>query len=99
MLAHTADILKKTTYRAPISGIVTYIAVRLGENVVPGIQNAYGSYLMTVSDMSEITAEVMVDETDIVNMKRSARRRHHRRHPRKSFLRPRHRGRHSSRPA
>ena len=68
MLAHTADILKKTTYRAPISGIVTYIAVRLGENVVPGIQNANGSYLMTVSDMSEITAEVMVDETDIINV-------------------------------
>jgi len=69
MLTHTADLLKKTTYRAPINGTVTYIAVRVGENVVPGIQNASGSYLMTISDMSEVTAEVMVDETDIANVR------------------------------
>src|SRR5262249_14548506 len=28
-----------------------------------------GSYLMTISDMSAVTAEVMVDETDIINVK------------------------------
>ena len=49
--------------------MVTYIAVRVGENVVPGIQNATGSYLMTISDMSVVTSEVMVDETDIVSVK------------------------------
>lgn len=65
ILTHEADILRKTTYRAPISGIVSYIAVRVGENVVPGIQNAEGSFLMTISDMSVVTAEVKVDETDI----------------------------------
>jgi HlyD family secretion protein len=70
MLTHTADLLKKTTYQAPISGTVTYIAIRVGENVVPGIQNASGSYLMTISDMSEVTAEVMVDETDIANVRK-----------------------------
>jgi HlyD family secretion protein len=70
MLTHTADLLKKTTYQAPINGTVTYIAVRVGENVVPGIQNASGSYLMTISDMSEVTAEVMVDETDIANVRK-----------------------------
>ncbi|HEX4642478.1 MAG TPA: efflux RND transporter periplasmic adaptor subunit, partial [Candidatus Acidoferrales bacterium] len=48
--------------------VVTYIAVRVGENVVPGIQNATGSYLMTISDMSVVTSEVMVDETDIVSV-------------------------------
>jgi HlyD family secretion protein len=70
MLTHTADLLRKTTYQAPINGTVTYIAVRVGENVVPGIQNASGSYLMTISDMSEVTAEVMVDETDIANVRK-----------------------------
>ena len=50
-------------------GLVTYIAVRVGENVVPGIQNATGSYLMTISNMAVVTAEVKVDETDIVNLK------------------------------
>ena len=41
----------------------------MGEYVVPGIQNANGSFLMTLSDMSVVTAEVKVDETDIVNVK------------------------------
>jgi HlyD family secretion protein len=69
MLGRLSDILRKTTYTAPINGVVTYIAVRVGENVVPGIQNATGSYLMTISDMSVVTSEVMVDETDIVSVK------------------------------
>ncbi|MGB8655606.1 MAG: efflux RND transporter periplasmic adaptor subunit [Candidatus Acidiferrales bacterium] len=69
VLTHQRDVLRKTTYRAPIAGIVSYIAVRVGENVVPGIQNAEGSFLMTISDMSVVTAEVKVDETDITNVK------------------------------
>jgi HlyD family secretion protein len=66
---HTKDILSKTTYVSPISGIVSYLPVRMGEYVVPGIQNATGSFLMTLSDMSVVTSEVKVDETDIVNVK------------------------------
>jgi HlyD family secretion protein len=69
VLKHTADVLRKTTYRAPIDGIVSYIAVRVGENVVPGIQNAAGSFLLTISDMSIVTSEVKVDETDITNVR------------------------------
>ncbi len=68
-LRHTADVLRKTTYTAPINGIISYIAVRVGENVVPGIQGTAGSSILTISDMSVVTAEVMVDETDIVNVK------------------------------
>ena len=62
-------MLAKTTYTAPISGIISYIAVRVGENVVPGIQGTAGSSILTISDMSVVTAEVMVDETDIVSVK------------------------------
>jgi HlyD family secretion protein len=69
ILLHQADVLSKTTYEAPIDGVVTYISVRVGENVVPGIQNAEGSYLLTISDMSVVTAEVKVDETDITTVK------------------------------
>ncbi|MGA8037181.1 MAG: efflux RND transporter periplasmic adaptor subunit [Candidatus Acidiferrales bacterium] len=69
VLTHTKDVLRKTTYVAPIDGIVSYIAVRVGENVVPGIQNAEGSMLMTISDMSVVAAEVKVDETDITNVR------------------------------
>jgi HlyD family secretion protein len=42
--------------------------VREGETVVIGIQNSPGSTLMTLADMSVITSEVKVDETDIVNV-------------------------------
>jgi len=69
VLVRTKDVLSKTTYVSPINGIVSYLPVRLGEYVVPGIQNANGSFLMTLSDMSIVTAEVKVDETDIVNVK------------------------------
>jgi HlyD family secretion protein len=61
--------LSQTVYVSPIDGIVTSLPVTIGENVVPGIQNAVGSVLYQVADMSIITAEVMVDETDIVNVK------------------------------
>ena len=68
-LTHASDVLSKTEYSAPYDGIVTNLPVREGETVVMGIQNAPGSTLMTVADMSVITAEVMVDETDVVNVK------------------------------
>jgi len=67
-VVHAADVLKKTTYQAPFDGVITNLPVREGETVVIGIQNAPGSTMMTLADMSIITAEVRVDETDIVNV-------------------------------
>src|SRR5271168_4506228 len=67
-LTRVADVLEKTTYEAPFDGVITNLPVREGETVVIGIQNAPGSTLMTLADMSVITAEVKVDETDIVNV-------------------------------
>ena len=69
VLVHTQDILHKTVYTSPINGIVSYLPERVGDYVVPGIQNSNGSFLMTLSDMSIVTAEVKVDETDIVAVK------------------------------
>ncbi len=54
---------------APFDGIVTNEPVREGETVVEGIQNTEGSTFMTLADLSVITAEVKVDETDIVNIR------------------------------
>ena len=68
-LTRVNDILSKTTYDAPFDGVVTNLPVHEGETVVMGIQNSPGSTLMTVADMGIITAEVQVDETDIVNIK------------------------------
>ena len=69
VLVHTQDILHKTVYTSPINGIVSYLPERVGDYVVPGITNTNGSFLMTLSDMSIVTAEVKVDETDIVAVK------------------------------
>ncbi|MFZ3369959.1 MAG: efflux RND transporter periplasmic adaptor subunit [Candidatus Sulfotelmatobacter sp.] len=67
-LTRVADVLQKTSYAAPYDGVVTNLPVREGESVVIGIQSALGSTLLTLADMSVITAEVKVDETDIVNV-------------------------------
>jgi HlyD family secretion protein len=67
-LTSDVDALNKTVSIAPFDGIVTNMPVREGETVVVGIQNAQGSTLMTLADPSVITAEVKVDETDIVNV-------------------------------
>jgi len=67
-LARVSDVLQKTIYASPFDGVITNLPVREGETVVMGIQNSPGSTLMTIADMSVITAEVKVDETDIVNV-------------------------------
>ena len=68
-LRRASDVLDKYNVYSPIDGVVTNLPVRVGETVVPGIQNSPASTIMTVADMSLITAEVKVDETDIVNVK------------------------------
>ncbi|HEY0794430.1 MAG TPA: efflux RND transporter periplasmic adaptor subunit [Acidisarcina sp.] len=68
-LRSNVDMLNRTIATAPFDGIVTNEPLREGETVVEGIQNAEGSTLMTLADMSIITAEVKIDETDIVNVR------------------------------
>ncbi len=68
-LQRSEDVLDKYNAYSPIDGVVTNLPVRVGETVVPGIQNSPSSTLMTIADMSIITAEVKVDETDIVNVR------------------------------
>jgi len=68
-LKRAQDVLQRTMSVSPIDGMVTNLPVRVGETVVPGIQNSSASLIMTIADMSLITAEVKVDETDIVNVK------------------------------
>ncbi|MBI1898337.1 MAG: HlyD family secretion protein [Acidobacteria bacterium] len=68
-LRRADDMLDKYSVESPIDGVVTNLPVRVGETVVMGIQNSPGSTIMTIADMSLITAEVKVDETDIVNVR------------------------------
>src|SRR6266446_5563025 len=68
-LVRARDQFSKTTITAPLEGIITYLPVNEGEIAIVGVQNQAGTVLMTIADMSIITAEVKVDETDIVNVK------------------------------
>jgi HlyD family secretion protein len=69
MVSRSRDVLSQYDAVAPLDGVVTNLPVRVGETVVPGIQNSAASTIMTIADMSIITAEVNVDETDIVSVK------------------------------
>jgi HlyD family secretion protein len=68
-LVRAKDQFSKTTITSPLDGIITYLPVNEGEIAIIGVQNTPGTVLMTIADMSVITAEVRVDETDIVNVK------------------------------
>ena len=67
-LRRARDVLKKYSTVSPIDGVVTNLPVKVGETVVPGIQNSPASLIMTIADMSVITAEALVAETDIVHV-------------------------------
>ncbi len=68
-LTRARDSLDKTTITSPLTGVITYLPVNVGEIAVVGLQNQPGTTLMTIADMSVITAEVRVDETDIISLK------------------------------
>jgi HlyD family secretion protein len=68
-LAASKDSLSKTTVRAPIDGVVTALPVKEGEVTVIGTMNNPGTQLLTISDMSVVEAVMMVDETDMPNVK------------------------------
>jgi HlyD family secretion protein len=68
-LVRARDQLSKTVITSPLAGVITYLPVNVGEIAIVGVQNQPGTVLMTIADLSVITAEVRVDETDIVNVR------------------------------
>ena len=60
------DNLDKTVLRAPMAGRVTGLKAEKGETAIAGMTNLPGAVLMVVSDMSEVIAEVKVNESEVV---------------------------------
>lgn len=60
------DGLSKATLRAPIAGRVTSLKAEKGETAIPGMSNLPGAVLMVISDMSEMQAEIKVNESEVV---------------------------------
>jgi HlyD family secretion protein len=65
-LEKARDDLAKTTLYAPISGRVIDLRAEEGEVVVSGTMNNAGSVIGVIADLSEIMANVAVDETEVV---------------------------------
>lgn len=63
------DDLSKTTIFAPLSGRVVALNAEEGEVVVSGTMNNAASVIGTIADLSEILANVDVDETEIVSVR------------------------------
>lgn len=69
-LVKARDDLSKTTIYAPLSGRVVKLNAEEGEVVVSGTMNNAGSVIGIIADLSEILANVDVDETEIVEIQR-----------------------------
>jgi HlyD family secretion protein len=54
---------------AEMSGVITTLNVEEGESAIMGTLNNPGTVLLTIADLSEIEAEVRVDETEVVMVK------------------------------
>jgi HlyD family secretion protein len=68
-LVASRDSLSKTTVTSPLNGIVTALPIKEGEVTVVGTMNNAGTQLMTISDMGEVEAVMMVDETSVPQVK------------------------------
>jgi HlyD family secretion protein len=65
VLGQQNDFLKKTIEYAPIDGVVSSLPVKVGEFA---LANFSTTPLLTIADMSEVNAEISVDETDVDNV-------------------------------
>jgi HlyD family secretion protein len=58
----------RTEIRAPISGRIVSLPIKVGETAVPSTSAFAGAQLMKIADTSEIIAELKVDEADIAKV-------------------------------
>ncbi len=64
-LAKAEDNLTKTSIKAPMPGVVTFLNAEVGEIAQAQTAFTQGRTLMTISDLSVFEVEVDVDETEI----------------------------------
>ena len=67
-LKEAREQLAKTELKAPISGRVTALKIKVGETAVPSATSIAGSDLLVIADTSNLYAEVNVNETDVARV-------------------------------
>ena len=65
ILKQSNERLAKTNIRAPISGTITALNIKVGETAVASQVSIAGSSLMTIANTETMVTEVNVDEADI----------------------------------
>lgn len=68
VLKQSRERLAKTTVRAPISGTITSLDIKVGETAVASQVSIAGSTLMTIANTATMVTEVNVDEADIAKV-------------------------------
>ncbi|HEU4852328.1 MAG TPA: efflux RND transporter periplasmic adaptor subunit [Telluria sp.] len=68
VLNQSREQMAKTKVRAPISGTITSMNIKVGETAVASQVSIAGSSLMTIANTDSMITEVNVDETDIAKI-------------------------------
>jgi HlyD family secretion protein len=68
ILGEAREQLGKTDIRAPISGTIVDLPIKVGETAIPSTNALAGASLMKIADTSAIQAELKVDEADIARV-------------------------------
>lgn len=69
-LEKARDNLSKTTIKAPMNGIITWLEAEVGEIAQAQTNYSSGRILMVLADLSAFEVEVDIDETDIADLQR-----------------------------
>jgi HlyD family secretion protein len=68
ILGEAREQLSKTDIRAPISGVIVALPIKVGETAIASTNAFAGAQLMKIADTSAIQAELKVDEADIAKI-------------------------------
>ncbi|MDY0021014.1 efflux RND transporter periplasmic adaptor subunit [Arenimonas caeni] len=69
ILGEAREQLAKTDIRAPISGTIVDLPIKVGETAIPSTNALAGASLMKIADTSAIQANLRVDEADIARVR------------------------------
>ncbi|KFN50481.1 efflux RND transporter periplasmic adaptor subunit [Arenimonas composti] len=68
ILGEARELLAKTDIRAPITGTIVDLPIKIGETAIASTNAFAGASLMTIADTAAIQAELKVDEADIARI-------------------------------
>ena len=68
VLSEAREQMGKTDIRAPISGKIVSLPIKVGETAIPSTSSLAGAQLMKIADTAAIQSELKVDEADIAKI-------------------------------